>query len=94
MTDHETYLIRATMVPQPDSTTLLRMVSILHSRGAQVHELNFDIGDPAEGATLTARVTSGNAGCTTLRESLLHVLDVIEVSAMRDRSLDLFSMRR
>lgn len=94
MTDPGTYLVRATMVPQPGTATLLHIISTFHSRGARVHRLDFDIGDPAGGAILTARVTPGNAGCAILRESLTHVLDVIEVSVTRDRSVDLVIMHR
>ena len=92
MSDRETYSVTAVLVPQPDTATLLRIVSILHSRGAQVRQLNFDSEDPA-GATVTARVTSGNAGSATLRESLRRVLDVVEVNTELERPLDLVSLR-
>ena len=72
------YTVSARLTPRSDTATLLRIVSILHSRGATVRQLAFDADDP-NGATVTAQVTLSNAGWVTLLESLRRPVDVTEV---------------
>lgn len=72
--------VTAHLQPRSNTAALMRIVSILHSRGAEVHELAFDTRG-GEVATMTALVTLGNVGWKTLRSSLLHPLEVIDVDA-------------
>jgi hypothetical protein len=70
--------VTAHLQPRSHTAALLRVVSILHSRGTEVHRLTFETRD--DGATtMTALVTLGNAGETTLRASLLRPLEVVDV---------------
>lgn len=88
MNHRETCSVTATLVPQAGTATLLRIVSVLHGRGVEVHDLTFAAGSDSEG-TVTARVTLGNVGRTTLEGSLRHVLELVEVSTRGERPLDL-----
>ena len=79
MPDHETYSVTATLVPGAGTASLMRIVSILHSRGVHVTELTFTSDVTAEGK-LTARVSSGNAGRETVAASLRQAVDLLEVA--------------
>ncbi len=92
MSHGETCSLTATLAPQAGTATLLRIVSVLHSRGVEVHDLTFAAGSDSEG-TVSARVTLGNVGRTTLAGSLRHVLELLEVSTRGERSLDLVTAR-
>lgn len=72
--------VTARLQPRSNTAALMRIVSILHSRGAEVHELAFETRS-GDVATITALVTLGNVGWKTLRSSLLHPMEVIDVDA-------------
>jgi hypothetical protein len=72
-----TYAVTVRMAPQSDTTTLLRVVSILHSRRSTVHQMDFDADQPT-GPLLTAQVSLTNAGRVTLQESLRRAADVLD----------------
>ena len=78
MPEHESYSVTATLVPGAGTSSLLRIVSILHSRGALIHELTFR-GDPRAGSSLTALVSSSNAGRETVAACLRGAVDTLEV---------------
>jgi len=78
MPDHENYSVTATLVPGAGTASLLRIVSILHSRGAYVHELTFT-GDPRTGPRLTVLVSSSNAGRETVAACLRQAVDTLDV---------------
>lgn len=80
MSGHRQCTFTARLQPRSDTSALLRLVSILHSRGTEVHALCFETRDGSV-ATMTARVTLGNVGWTTLRASLLRPMEVIDVVA-------------
>jgi predicted amino acid-binding ACT domain protein len=69
--------VTAHLQPRSHTAALLRVVSILHSRGTEVHRLTFETCDGA--TTMTALVTLGNVGGSTLRASLLRPLEVVDV---------------
>lgn len=69
--------VTAHLQPRSHTAALLRVVSILHSRGTEVHRLAFETHDGA--TTMTALVTLGNVGGTTLRASLLRPVEVVDV---------------
>ncbi len=83
MSDHRSdqrCSVTAHLQPRSGTAALLRVVSILHSRGTEVHQLDFETrGDDV--ATMTAFVTLGNVGWQTLRASLLRPMEVIDVDA-------------
>lgn len=71
---------RCTLTAQltPDSSTtaaLLRLISILHSRGTEVLDLSYE--NREDGAT----VTLGNVGHLPMRHSLLRPVEVLDVVA-------------
>jgi ribosomal protein L12E/L44/L45/RPP1/RPP2 len=70
--------VTAHLQPRSHTAALLRVVSILHSRGTEVHRLTFETRD-GDATTMTALVTLGNVGATTLRASLLRPLEVVDV---------------
>jgi hypothetical protein len=72
--------VTAHLQPRSSTAALLRVVSILHSRGTEVHRLTFETRD-GDVTTMTALVTLGNVGWTTLRASLLRPMEVIDVDA-------------
>lgn len=80
MPDHETYSVTATLVPGAGTASLMRIVSILHSRGVHVTELTFTGGDVTAEGKLTARMSSGNAGRETVAASLRQAVDLLEVA--------------
>lgn len=88
MSDSTTYLVTARLAPRSDTAALLRIISILHSRCANVRHLTYDIEDEG-GATLTARVTLSNAGWLTLQESLRRPVEVLDVVTDVDQPLEL-----
>lgn len=79
MPDHEKYSVTATLVPGAGTSSLLRIVSILHSRGALVHELTFR-GDQRTGSRLTALVSSSNVGRETVAACLRRSVDTVDVA--------------
>jgi hypothetical protein len=74
-----TYWLTARLLREPDTAALLRVVSILHARCANVRHLAFD-APRADCAVLTALVTLTNAGPHTLEESLLRAVEVLEAT--------------
>jgi hypothetical protein len=74
--------LTAQLVPHSSTAALLRVISILHSRGTEVLDLVYESG--AEGATVTATVALGNIGLQPLRQSLLRPVEVVDVVADRD----------
>lgn len=86
--DHrEVCWVRARLVRNASTATLLRIVSVLHRRGVEVHDFTFSVDAEAH-AAVTARVTLGPTGRTTLEGALTHVLEVIDVSTRGDGPLD------
>lgn len=88
MSVHETYSLTATLIPGAGTATLLRLVSILHSRGVQVSELEFTTGGTA-GGTLTVQVTSGNAPRETVEASWQQAVETLRVVSHVQQPLDL-----
>lgn len=84
MPTHENYSVTATLVPGAGTSSLLRIVSILHSRGVLVHELTFR-GDPRGGSSLTALVSSSNASRETVAACLRRAVDTLDVATARCR---------
>lgn len=78
-----TYSLTARLAPRSGTSALLRIVSILNGRCANVRRLTFDTEHAvgAVGAVVTAQVTLTNAGLATLQESLRRPIEVLEVSA-------------
>ena len=69
--------LTAQLTPHSSTAALLRLISILHSRGTEVIDLSFE--DREDVATVTATVTLGNVGHLTLRHSLLRPVEVLDV---------------
>lgn len=78
MPDHDSYSVTATLVPGAGTSSVLRVVSILHSRGAHIHELIFR-GNPGADPRLTMIVSSSNAGRATVAASLRRAVDTLDV---------------
>lgn len=78
MSGHQKCFVTASLQPRAGTAALLRVVSILHSRGTEVHALAFEAAAD-DAATMTAQVTLGNVGRQTLRRSLLRPVEVIDV---------------
>jgi acetolactate synthase regulatory subunit len=87
MAQHDSYRVTATLVPDAGTPALLRVVSVLHSRGVAVEALRFSTSRDTE-VTVTADVRSGNVGPTTLEASLRRVLEVVEVRTAPQRRLE------
>lgn len=87
MPDHENYSVTATLVPGAGTSSLLRIVSILHSRGALIHELTFR-GDQRTGARLTALVSSSNVGRETVAACLRRAVDTVDVAMHESAACD------
>lgn len=84
MTDPQTiYTVTAILNPAADTSSLLRVVSVLHGRHTIIHRLTFDT-DQAQGPTVTTRISLTNAGWVTLQHSLRRIVDVLEVVAVVD----------
>lgn len=82
--DHgHTYTATVTLACSEGTTALLRLVSILHRRGAVVDQLSFRSG-VGQAATVTAQVALGNTGWWTLQQSLQGLVEVVDV-AVRPR---------
>jgi hypothetical protein len=76
------YTLSADLVPGATTAALLRVVSVLHSRCAEVRQLAFDSG--AEGTSrVTAEVTLTNAGPSTLQASLARNVEVLTAHVSR-----------
>ena len=71
--------LTARLAPRSSTAALLRVISILQSRGTEVIDLAYESRE--DGATVTATVTLGNTGHLTLRQSLLRSVEVIDVVA-------------
>ena len=71
--------LTAQLTPNSSTAALLRLISILHSRGTEVLDLAYE--NREDGATVTATVTPGNTGHRTLRQSLLRPVEVVDVAA-------------
>lgn len=71
--------LTAQLAPRSSTAALLRVISILHSRGTEVLDLAYESRE--EGATVTATVTLGNVGHRSLRQLLLRPAEVIDVVA-------------
>ena len=71
--------LTARLAPRASTAALLRLVSVLHSRGTEVLDLAYE--SRGDGATVTATVVLGNVGQLPLRQSLLRAVEVIEVVA-------------
>lgn len=78
-----TYTATVTLACSEGTTALLRLVSILHRRGAVVDQLSFRSG-VGQAATVTAQVALGNTGWWTLQQSLQGLVEVVDV-AVRPR---------
>lgn len=74
--------LTAQLAPRSSTATLLRLVSILHSRGTEVLDLAYESHE--QGATVTATVALGNLGQAPLRQSLLRATEVVAVVAERE----------
>lgn len=92
MGQRETCSVTMRLAPQAGTATLFRIISVLHGRGVDIHDLTFATGSAGE-VTVTACVTLGNLGRTTLEGVLRRILEVIDVSTQLERSLDLTSVR-
>ncbi|MEV0109764.1 hypothetical protein AB0H42_25980 [Nocardia sp. NPDC050799] len=68
--------MRAGLAEHSDSSTLLRLVTILHIRSAGVEHLVFDAGR----ATVRATVTLASGTPASLQQMLLRPADVTEVT--------------
>jgi hypothetical protein len=76
------YTLSADLVPGATTAALLRVVSVLHGRCAEVRQLAFHSG--AEGASrVTAEVTLSNAGSQTLQASLARNVEVLAAHVSR-----------
>jgi hypothetical protein len=71
--------LTAQLAPSSSTAALLRLISILHSRGTEVLDLAYEGRE--DGATVTATVTLGNIGHLPLRQCLLRPAEVIDVVA-------------
>ena len=71
--------LTAQLAPHSSTAALLRVISILQSRGTEVLDLSYESRE--EGATVTATVTLGNIGHLPLRQFLLRPAEVIDVVA-------------
>lgn len=71
--------LTAQLAPPSSTAALLRLISILHSRGTEVLDLAYE--NREDGATVTATVTLGNVGYLPLRHSLLRPVEVLDVVA-------------
>lgn len=69
----------AQLAPHSSTAALLRLISILHSRGTEVLDLAYESRE--DGATVTATVRLGNIGHLPLRQSLLRPAEVVDVVA-------------
>lgn len=74
--------LTAQLAPHSSTAALLRLISILHSRGTEVLDLNYESRE--DGATVTATVSLGNVGHLPLRHSLLRSVEVLDVVADLD----------
>lgn len=83
MSDVSTHSLTARLGPNSGTAELLRIVSILHSRCTTVSQLTFDT-EHAAGAMVTAQVILSDARWSTLQESLLRPVEVLEVIADGD----------
>ena len=88
MPDHEKYSVTATLIPGAGTASLLRIVSILHSRGVYVHELTFT-GAPRTGPRLSVLVSSSNVGRKTVAECLRRAVDTLDVVTHERATCDL-----
>jgi hypothetical protein len=78
-TTASSYTATVTLACRDSTAALLRLVSILHRRGAVVDDLQFRSG-PEQAATVTAQVSLGNTDWRTLQQSLLGLVEVVEVA--------------
>lgn len=69
--------LTAHLAPRASTAALLRLISILHSRGTEVLDLTYESREHS--ATVTATVILGNIGHLPLRQSLLRPVEVIDV---------------
>ena len=79
---NDSFELNATLVPGSDTAALLRVISILHGRGTLVRELTFRSSD-LEGASVTAHVTTRNAGRAHVEASLQRMVEVDRVVTTR-----------
>jgi hypothetical protein len=77
-TTASSYSATVTLACRESTAALLRLVSILHRRGAVVDELHFRSG-PGPTATVTAQVSLGNTDWWTLQQSLQGLVEVVDV---------------
>jgi hypothetical protein len=75
---YSTYTATVTLACRDSTTALLRLVSILHRRGAVVDDLRFH-SSAGQAATVTAQVSLGNTGWWTLQQSLQGLVEVVDV---------------
>lgn len=93
MSDATMYTVTARLVAEAGTPALLRIVSILHSRCADIRELSFEAEYPT-GATVEACVRLTNAGSGTLLESLRRPVEVLEVTMDTRHVLELVDPKR
>lgn len=82
MSRHQQCTLTAQLAPYSSTAALLRLVSILHSRGTEVLDLEYESRE--DGAQVTARVALGNIGHASLRQSLLRAIEVLAVVAEQE----------
>ncbi len=66
------------LCPGADTATLLRVVSILHSRGTLVRRLSFHADGP-QGPTVTAEIGVRNASLASVSAALTRSVQVLDV---------------
>ena len=77
------YSFAARLVPGAGTAGLLRVVSILHTRRAEVRQFSANPGE-AGSAAVTGIVTLGNAGPQSLLESLRRCADILDVRMVEE----------
>jgi hypothetical protein len=81
MTDQQrcpTHTMTVTLAPGETATALLRLVSVLHRRGAGIQYLSFRSEDRLP-MDVTVQVTLRNTGWPSLQESLRRLVEVLHV---------------
>jgi acetolactate synthase regulatory subunit len=84
MEEQKVYELQARLSGSSNAATLLRLLTVLHSRTDDVLELSFDGNHPA-GPLVTGNVALGRAAPESLQSWLERLVDVVEARVTERR---------
>lgn len=79
MPDRSVHAIEVTLVPQATSTLGLKLMSLLHARGVEIHSFSFTRGENRV-SMASIRVVSSTARVSTLAAKLGQIVGVLDVT--------------